>query len=143
MTRWARSANSTGLGLKASTRCTGAAETTEAGKPQYSRSWRRLHREGALDATQLALCWTGIFFFASAAASSTYLTVSESFPLEARALAIALFYSLGTALGVTKPSAWRKVATGGLAAAERGECGIPAIHLMDPETGEFNRSFLR
>jgi MFS family permease len=39
------------------------------------------------------------FFFASAAASSAYLTVSESFPLEARALAIALFYSLGTALG--------------------------------------------
>jgi MFS family permease len=58
-----------------------------------------LFREGALDATQLTLCWTGIFFFASAAASSAYLTVSESFPLEARALAISLFYSLGTALG--------------------------------------------
>jgi MFS family permease len=58
-----------------------------------------LFREGALDAVQLTLCWTGIFFFASAAASSAYLTVSESFPLEARALAIALFYSLGTAVG--------------------------------------------
>ena len=58
-----------------------------------------LFREGALDAAQLTLCWTGIFFFASAAASSAYLTVSESFPLEARALAIALFYSLGTAVG--------------------------------------------
>jgi MFS family permease len=58
-----------------------------------------LFREGALDAAQLTLCWTGIFFFASAAASSAYLTISESFPLEARALAIALFYSLGTALG--------------------------------------------
>jgi MFS family permease len=58
-----------------------------------------LFREGALDATQLTLCWTGIFFFASAAASSAYLTVSESFPIEARALAIAFFYAVGTALG--------------------------------------------
>ena len=54
---------------------------------------------GAVDAAQLTLCWTGIFFFASAAASAAYLTVSESFPIEARALAIALFYSVGTALG--------------------------------------------
>jgi MFS family permease len=58
-----------------------------------------LFRAGWLDATQLTLCWTGIFFFASAAASAAYLTVSESFPLEARALAIAFFYALGTALG--------------------------------------------
>ena len=48
---------------------------------------------------QLTLCWTGIFFFASAAASAAYLTVSESFPIEARALAIAFFYAVGTALG--------------------------------------------
>jgi MFS family permease len=48
--------------------------------------------------TQLAL-WTGVFFFASAAASSAYLTVSEIFPLEARALAIAFFYAIGTAAG--------------------------------------------
>jgi MFS family permease len=40
-----------------------------------------------------------VFFFASAAASSAYLTVSESFPLEVRALAIAVFYALGTAIG--------------------------------------------
>jgi MFS family permease len=58
-----------------------------------------LFNAGAVDAAQLTLCWTGIFFFASAAASAAYLTVSESFPIEARALAIALFYSLGTALG--------------------------------------------
>src|SRR5690348_11063432 len=58
-----------------------------------------LFREGVLDAVQLTLCWTGIFFFASAAASSAYLTVSESFPIEARALAIAFFYAVGTALG--------------------------------------------
>jgi len=58
-----------------------------------------LFNVGAVDAAQLTLCWTGIFFFASAAASAAYLTVSESFPIEARALAIAFFYSLGTALG--------------------------------------------
>jgi MFS family permease len=58
-----------------------------------------LFRAGLLDAAQLTLCWSGIFFFASAAASAAYLTVSESFPLEARALAIAFFYALGTALG--------------------------------------------
>ena len=40
-----------------------------------------------------------IFFFASAAASSAYLTVSEIFPLEMRALAIALFYAIGTGVG--------------------------------------------
>jgi MFS family permease len=58
-----------------------------------------LFREEVLNATQLTLCWTGIFFFASAAASAAYLTVSESFPIEARALAIAFFYAVGTALG--------------------------------------------
>jgi MFS family permease len=40
-----------------------------------------------------------IFFFASPAASAAYLTVSETFPLEVRALAIALFYAIGTAIG--------------------------------------------
>ncbi len=58
-----------------------------------------LFRREALSAAELTLCWTGIFFFASAAASAAYLTVSESFPLEARALAIAIFYALGTATG--------------------------------------------
>ena len=45
------------------------------------------------------LCWMIIFFFASAAASSAYLTVSETFPLEIRALAIAFFYAVGTGVG--------------------------------------------
>lgn len=48
--------------------------------------------------TQTA-CWMAIFFFASAAASSAYLTVSETFPLEIRALAIAFFYAVGTGIG--------------------------------------------
>jgi len=53
----------------------------------------------ALTAMTLTLAFTVVFFFASPAASSAYLTVSESFPLEVRALAIAVFYSFGTALG--------------------------------------------
>ena len=52
-----------------------------------------------LDATAQTAAWTGIFFIASAAASSAYLTVGESFPLEVRAVAIALFYALGTGIG--------------------------------------------
>src|SRR3981189_861123 len=45
------------------------------------------------------IAWMVIFFFASAAASSAYLTVSETFPLEVRALAIAFFYAIGTGIG--------------------------------------------
>jgi MFS family permease len=55
--------------------------------------------EELLSAAQLTLCWSAIFFVASAAASSAYLTVSEIFPLEMRAVAISLFYAAGTALG--------------------------------------------
>jgi MFS family permease len=47
----------------------------------------------------LTLAWSTIFFFASAAASAAHLTVSETFPLEIRALAIAVFYAVGTGLG--------------------------------------------
>jgi MFS family permease len=54
---------------------------------------------GLLDATTQTIAWTVIFFFASAAASSAYLTVSEVFPLEIRALAIAVFFAAGTLLG--------------------------------------------
>ncbi len=54
---------------------------------------------GWLSATGQTIAWSVVFFFASAAASSAYLTVGESFPLEMRAVAIAIIYSLGTALG--------------------------------------------
>lgn len=54
---------------------------------------------GALTAWEQTLAWTLIFFVASAAASSAYLTVGESFPLEVRAIAISVFYALGTAVG--------------------------------------------
>ena len=54
---------------------------------------------GAASATTQTIAWMVIFFFASAAASSAYLTVSETFPLEIRALAIALFFAVGTGIG--------------------------------------------
>ena len=54
---------------------------------------------GTLSAYAQTALWSVIFFFASAAASSAYLTASEIFPLELRALAIAVFYALGTAAG--------------------------------------------
>src|SRR5262245_37514565 len=54
---------------------------------------------GVLSATTQTVAWMVIFFFASAAASSAYLTVSETFPLEIRALAIAFFYAIGTGIG--------------------------------------------
>ena len=54
---------------------------------------------GYLDATTQTIAWSVIFFVASAAASSAYLTVSETFPLELRAVAIAIFYAIGTGVG--------------------------------------------
>ena len=54
---------------------------------------------GTLSAQGQTIAWMVIFFFASPAASAAYLTVSENFPLEVRALAIALFYAIGTAIG--------------------------------------------
>jgi MFS family permease len=60
-------------------------------------SW--LFREDLLTALTQAIAWSIIFFVASSAASSAYLTVSEVFPLEIRALAIAIFYAFGTLAG--------------------------------------------
>jgi MFS family permease len=54
---------------------------------------------GVLTAQTQTIAWMVIFFFASPAASAAYLTVSETFPLEVRALAIALFYAVGTGIG--------------------------------------------
>jgi MFS family permease len=58
-----------------------------------------LFERGVLTPVTLTLCWTSIFFVASCAASSAYLTVSEIFPLEMRGVAISIFYALGTLLG--------------------------------------------
>jgi MFS family permease len=54
---------------------------------------------GALNAVTQTLAWMIIFFFASAGASSAYLTVSEVFALEIRAVAIAFYYAVGTGVG--------------------------------------------
>jgi MFS family permease len=63
-----------------------------------------LFGQGALNATTMTICWCVVLFFASAGASSAYLTVSEIFPMETRALAIAFFYAVGTAAGgITGP----------------------------------------
>jgi MFS family permease len=63
-----------------------------------------LFDHGSLSAGTMTVCWTVVLFFASAGASSAYLTVSEVFPMETRAMAIAFFYAIGTALGgITGP----------------------------------------
>ena len=69
---------------------------------------------GLLDATQQTIAWTVIFFFASAAASSAYLTVGETFPLEVRAVAISIFYALGTGIGgIAGPTVFGALIQGG------------------------------
>ena len=63
----------------------------------FGTAW--LFDQGALSAGTLTACWCAVLFFASAGASSAYLTVSEVFPMETRAMSIAFFYALGTAAG--------------------------------------------
>jgi len=58
-----------------------------------------LFDKGTLTATTQTIAWVIIFFFASAGASAAYLTVSEIFPMETRAMAIAFFYAIGTGVG--------------------------------------------
>src|SRR3954467_3878529 len=58
-----------------------------------------LFKNGTLTATSQTVAWCIIFFFASAGASAAYLTVSEIFPMETRAMAIAFFYATGTIVG--------------------------------------------
>jgi MFS family permease len=58
-----------------------------------------LFRLDVLTAITLAICWSVLFFVASSAASAAYLTVSEIFPLEIRAVAISIFYACGTLVG--------------------------------------------
>ncbi|HEY2541814.1 MAG TPA: MFS transporter [Gaiellaceae bacterium] len=62
-----------------------------------------------LSATTLTLCWSVCFFFASSGASAAYLTVSEIFPMETRAMAIALFYACGTGVAIAAPWTFGKL----------------------------------
>jgi MFS family permease len=95
-----------------------------------------------LTATTMTLCWCVIFFFASAGASAAYLTVSELFPLEARAMAIALFYSVGTGIAALSPTLFGHLIASGsktqvnygylLGAALMIGAGIVAVFLAVP-----------
>ncbi len=70
---------------------------------------------GALDAFWLTACWMIVFFLASAGASSAYLTVSEIFPMETRAMSIAFFYAVGTGLGgIIGPILFGQLIEGGI-----------------------------
>ena len=73
-----------------------------------------------LSATTLTICWALCFFFASAGASAAYLTVSEIFPMETRAMAIALFYAVGTGIAIAAPWTFGKL-------IETGSVGDVAI----------------
>jgi MFS family permease len=67
-----------------------------------------LSNAGVLSAVTLTACWVVVFFFASAGASAAYLTGSEIFPMEARAMALAFFYPVGIG-GVTGPALFGKL----------------------------------
>jgi len=69
----------------------------------------------ALDALSQTVAWSVIFFFASAGASAAYLTVSEIFPLEVRAKAIAVFFAIAQGFGALGPDVY-----GGLVNSHRG-----------------------
>jgi MFS family permease len=73
-----------------------------------------LFDQGVLSAFTMTACWCVVLFFASAGASSAYLTVSEVFPMETRALAIAFFYAIGTAAGgITGPLLFSSLVSSG------------------------------
>jgi MFS family permease len=63
-----------------------------------------LFDNGSLDATSQTFVWCVIFFFASAGASAAYLTVSETWPIEIRSEAIAVFFAIGTIAGALGPA---------------------------------------
>ncbi|MGI5197718.1 MFS transporter [Streptomyces sp. CA-288835] len=81
----------------------------------FGTAW--LFDRGSLSATTLTACWCVVLFFASAGASSAYLTVSEVFPMETRAMAIAFFYAIGTAAGgISGPLLFAKLTESGVVA---------------------------
>lgn len=74
-----------------------------------------LFDNGHLGANTLTACWAVVLFFASAGASSAYLTVSEVFPMETRAMSIAFFYAIGTAAGgISGPLIFSKLTESGV-----------------------------
>jgi len=90
-----------------------------------------LFSRDAITGTQLALLWSATFFVASAAASSAYLTVSEIFPVEMRAVAISLFYAAGTALGgLAGPPLYGAIIESGSRSALFGAYALAAILMI-------------
>ncbi|QIS03426.1 MFS transporter [Nocardia brasiliensis] len=78
----------------------------------FGTAW--LFAAGQLSAVSLTVCWTVVLFVASCGASAAYLTVSEIFPMETRAMAIAFFYAIGTfAGGVAGPLVFSKLSADG------------------------------
>ncbi|GAA2577378.1 MFS transporter [Streptomyces roseoviolaceus] len=79
----------------------------------FGTAW--LFDQGALSADTMTACWCAVLFFASAGASSAYLTVSEVFPMETRAMSIAFFYAIGTAAGgISGPLLFAKLTESGV-----------------------------
>jgi MFS family permease len=90
-----------------------------------------LFQQGVLNATSQTFCWTIIFFFASAGASAAYLTVSEIFPLETRAICIAFFYAFGTALGgISGPAIFGRLIESGSATALFAGYALAAVLMI-------------
>ena len=98
-----------------------------------------LFNAGVLTATTQTIAWCVIFFFASAGASAAYLTVSEIFPMETRAMAISFFYAVGTGIGgITGPLLFGKlIETGG---DDERHVRLPARGRADGRRGDRARS---
>ena len=90
-----------------------------------------LFARGDLGLQGLKLCFSLIFFVASSAASAAYLTVSEIFPLEIRAFAIAIFYAIGTLIGgVGAPVLFGVLIASGSKAAVAGGYALGAVLMI-------------
>jgi MFS family permease len=85
---------------------------------------------GYLNAITQTICWSVVFFVASAAASSAYLTVSELFPLELRGMAIALFYAFGTLVAAGAPRLFGWIVDTGSAGALFAGYGLAAFMMI-------------
>ncbi|MFB4269562.1 MFS transporter [Nonomuraea sp. GTA35] len=90
-----------------------------------------LFNEGMLTAVTLTACWSVVLFVASAGASSAYLTVSEIFPMETRAMAIAFFFAVGTAAGgIAGPLVFSTLVESGVPGDTALAFGIGAIIMI-------------
>jgi MFS family permease len=90
-----------------------------------------LFQRDLLTATAQTFCWTIIFFFASAGASAAYLTASEIFPMETRAMCIAFFYAFGTALGgISGPAIFGRLIQSGSRTSVFTGYGIGALLMI-------------